>query len=257
MSATHTYLHHSELANGIGIDYAFEFEDTAKYMEAFLRKDVEVKSDEGCIYVGESEYADWKALGNTTRNAFAEYSLIGCRTSEYLMAYDRFVFHGVAIKWHGHAWLITGRPGIGKSTQYKNLSELYPDEIGIINGDKPIIELRDDNTAFVHPSPWNGKERWHGADGAPLAGIIFLKHGENSIAQVTPKDVASRTYFSIFQSFDTTDIIQRVATLTKRLLGTAPIWELTNRGDHASSELIYQVMKEWEDQHQDLTPDLK
>ena len=89
----------------------------------------------------------------------------------------------------------------------------------------------------------------HGAEGAPLAGIIFLKHGENSIAQVTPKDVASRTYFSIFQSFDTTDIIQRVATLTKRLLGTAPIWELTNRGDLASSELVYQVMKEWEDQH--------
>ena len=249
MPATHTYLHHSELANGIGIDYAFEFEDTAKYMEAFLRKDVEVKSDEGCIYVGESEYADWKALGNATRNAFAEYSLIGCRTSEYLMAYNRFVFHGVAINWHGHAWLITGRPGIGKSTQYKNLCELYPNEIGIINGDKPIIELRDDNTAFVHPSPWNGKERWHGADGAPLAGIIFLKHGENSIAQVTPKDVASRTYFSIFQSFDTTDIIQRVATLTKRLLGTSPIWELTNRGDLASSELVYQVMKEWEDEH--------
>ena len=252
MTIPHYNLHHAVLAGGIGIAYAFEFEETARFMKPFLRTGVVVKNVDECVHVGESEYADWKTVGNTTRNAFAEYSLIGCRTSEYLMAYDRFVFHGVAINWHGHAWLITGRPGIGKSTQYKNLSELYPDEIGIINGDKPIIELRDDNTAFVHPSPWNGKERWHGADGAPLAGIIFLKHGENSIAQVTPKDVASRTYFSIFQSFDTTDIIQRVATLTKRLLGTAPIWELTNRGDHASSELIYQVMKEWENQHHDL-----
>ncbi|MBO4659590.1 MAG: hypothetical protein J5637_08210 [Prevotella sp.] len=237
---------------GISFCYALEFADTIQGLRGYVKSDTVIPNDANLISVGKSEYDDWRKIGNTTRDAFAEYSLIGCRTSEYLMAYDRFIFHGVAISWHGHAWLITAPPGIGKSTQYKNLSELYPDEIGIINGDKPIIELRDDNTAFVHPSPWNGKERWHGADGAPLAGIIFLKHGENSIAPVTPKDVATRTYFSIFQSFDTKEMLHRVAALTKRLLQTVPIWELTNRGDHVSSELIYNVMKEWEVQHHDL-----
>ena len=69
--------------------------------------------------------------------------------------------------------------------------------------------------AFVHPSPWTGKEHWDGAEGAPLGGVFFLKHGENTIDPIAPKDVAGRTFFSIFQSFDTGDIIQKTAKLAQ------------------------------------------
>ena len=240
------HLYHGEFAGGIGIDFAFEFEETAQYLEAYLEKDIVVETEEDCVYVGESEYADWKALGNPSRNAYAEYSLLSCRTSEYLMAYHRVVFHAVAMRWHDKAWLLTAPPGIGKSTQYKNLHELYPEEVSIISGDRPILEMREDGPVFVHPSPWNGKERWFGADGAPLAGIVFLKHGENAIESITPAQVAGRTYFSCFQTHESTEILHRVATLTSHLLKAVPLWQLTNRGDYASSELIYEVMRKTE-----------
>lgn len=251
MSHQYPYLYHAHLAGGIGIDFAFEFEDTCRYLEAYLTKDT-VLPNKNCIYVGESEYADWKALGNTTRNAYAEYSLLSMRTSEMLMPHRCMVFHAVALRWHDRAWLISAPPGIGKSTQFRNLHELHPDEMGIICGDRPIIEMRDDGSVFVHPSPWNGKERWHGADGAPLAGIIYLKHGENKIEPITPKEVAGQTYFSCFQLFESTETLHRVAQLTNHLLKAVPLWELTNRGDHASSELIYHVMKQWEEQNHEV-----
>ena len=224
------------------MDYAFEFNETASYLKDFLKKDTAISNKADFIRVGDSEYDDWKALGNIKRNAFAEYSLLGCRTSEYLMDFNRFMFHAVAMRWHDHAWLITALPGIGKSTQYRNLQMMYPDEVSIINGDKPIVEIRDDG-AFVHPSPWTGKERWQGAEGAPLGGIIFLKRGENAIEPVSPKAVAVRTFFSINQSFDTGDVIQKAAKLAQQLLKSVPLWQLTNRGDLASSALIYETIK--------------
>lgn len=227
---------------GISCCYALEFEDTIKRLKGFVKPDAEISNDAPCISVGQSEYEDWQKIGNTTRNDFAEFSLLGCRTSEYLMDHQRFVFHAVAMRWHDRAWLITAPPGIGKTTQYKNLKELHPDEVSIINGDKPIVEIRDDG-AFVHPSPWTGKEGWHDAEGAPLAGIIFLKHGENVIEPVSPKAMARSAYLSIFQSFDTGEVIQKSAKLAQQLLKSVPLWQLTNRGDLASSALIYDVMK--------------
>jgi hypothetical protein len=165
---------------GISFYYALEFEDTIKGLKGYVNLGAKIPDDAACVRVGESEYDDWHKLGNPTRDGFAEYSLLGCRTSEYLMDFRRFVFHAVAIRWHDRAWLITAPPGIGKSTQYRNLQMMHPDEVSIINGDKPIVEIRDDG-AFVHPSPWTGKEHWDGAEGAPLGGIFFLKHGENTI----------------------------------------------------------------------------
>lgn len=234
---------------GISFYYALEFEDTVKGLKGYVKPDAEVPDDAVCISVGESEYEDWRSIGNTTRNDFSEFSLLSCRTSEYLMDYQRLVFHAVAIRWHDRAWLITAPPGIGKTTQYKNLKQLYPDEVSIINGDKPIVEICSDGSAFVHPSPWTGKEGWHDAEGAPLGGIIFLRHGENTIEQVEPKAMASRTFFSIFQSFDTGEGIKKTAKLAQQLLKSAPLWQLTNRGDLASSALIYDVMKKTVEGH--------
>lgn len=79
--------------------------------------------------------------------------------------------------------------------------------------------------------------------GGSLGGIIFLKHGENAIEPIAPKAVAGRTFFSIFQSFDTGDVVQKAAKLAQQLLKSVPLWQLTNRGDLASSALIYNVMK--------------
>ena len=243
MPISYPHLFHAKLAGDIGVNYAFEFEETAHYMEAYLEKDAAVVCHGPFIHVGESEYADWMALGNSSRSAYAEYSLLSCRTSEYLVAYNRMVFHSVAIRSQGRAWLITAPPGIGKSTQYKNLQELHPEEVGIICGDRPILEMCKDGTVFVHPSPWNGKERWSGSDGAQLAGIIYLKHGENKMEPIAPAQVAAQTFLSCFQTYESAEVLRCIASLTNHLLKAVPLWLLTNRGDYASSEMIFDVMK--------------
>ena len=233
------YYFQAQIAD-IALTYALRYQKTAEHLGHYIQR--ELLEAQEPISVKDYEFEDWKNLGNEV-NPHGEYSLLSLQTSEALFEHQRFIFHAVAFRWKDKSWLLTAAPGVGKSTQYKNLKELYPEEISIINGDRPVLQILDEGSIMVHPSPWNGKENWCGAEAAPLAGIIFLKHGENTIEPVEPKTVASRTFFSIFQSFDTGEGIKKTAKLAQQLLKSAPLWLLTNRGDLASSALIYDVMK--------------
>ncbi len=57
-----------------------------------------------------------------------------------LIEYDVFLFHGAALKYHDQVLLFTGVSGSGKSTHIRLWQELFPHEVTIINGDKPLIK---------------------------------------------------------------------------------------------------------------------
>ena len=99
---------------------------------------------------------------------------------------------------------------------------------------------------MVHPSPWNGKENWHGAEAAPLAGIIFLKQGkENTIQTLTAQEAVVGALSSVFHSYETEEVVKKAAKLTTALLKNTPLWLLTNKGDLESSTLLLDTLKEW------------
>ena len=232
-----------ELA-GVEICFALHFDETKKFLCSYVTK-VGI-GDNSVVCVKDYEFEDWKQLGNEV-NAYGEYSLLSLQTSEALFEHQRFVFHSVALRWHDKAWLITAPPGVGKSTQYKNLKELYGDEVSIINGDRPIIQIMENGSIMVHPSPWNGKENWYGAEAAPLAGIICLKQGqENVIKPLTAKEAAVTVLASIFHSYENEQIVRKAAKLATAMLKPTPVWLLTNKGDLESSALLHDTLVEWE-----------
>lgn len=220
------------------------YPDTSKAFQRFF-SDVPISHDFSIVHVKDSDKDDWEVTGSRVFDEHAEYSSLSIGVSEELLKSNRFVMHAVAFIWKDKAWLLSGTSGIGKSTQFKNLSVLFPEEIQIISGDRPVLRIMDDGTVYVYPSPWNGKEDWWGTKSAPLAGIFFLEHGENAMMEMD-KDRASVALFtSIFQSFNTKEVIQKVALVATRLLSSCDCWLLVNRGDYASTELIYETMKQW------------
>ena len=232
-----------ELA-GITICYALRYKDTIKYLGKYVKESA--LCEELPVSVKDYEFEDWKQLGNEV-NAYGEYSLLSLQTSEAMFEHQRFVFHSVALRWHDKAWLLTAPPGVGKSTQYKNLKELYEDEVSIINGDRPIIQIMENGSIMVHPSPWNGKEEWQGAEAAPLAGIICLKQGqENAIKSLTAKESAVSVLASVFHSYENEQIVRKASKLATAMLKPTPVWLLTNKGDLASSALLHDTLVEWE-----------
>lgn len=233
---------------GVSLKYFFVFPETAKYFAPYFIEESKGK----VVALADYDLKEWKLMGNEF-SPYGEFSMLHIQTSSVLLPYGRCIFHGVAFCWHDKAWLMTAPSGVGKSTQYQNLKELYPEEISIINGDRPVLELKKDNTIMVHPSPWNGKENWHGAEAAPLAGVICLMQDrKNQIKRLSTEEAAKQIFMSVFQSYESEKIIKMAGGMAAEIMKRVPVWLLTNLGDFDSSRLLYETIKEWEEHGSDV-----
>ncbi len=232
---------------GRRVQYAFRYPDTARYMESILGDEpdetTESTTDAAVISVSEAAFAAWEETGNPA-DAYAEFCLASLPTSEVLLRNNRCVFHAAAVSCRRQAWLIAAGSGVGKSTQCRNLVTMYPGEFAVINGDKPVIEVREDGKVIVHPSPWNGKEGWHGAPAAPLAGIVLLRRGlENSLVSITKEEAAIRVFLSVFQDYTDEEAIRMAAAMAEKMVNSSPIWLMTTHTVPDSTKLLYECIK--------------
>lgn len=174
--------------------------------------------------------------------ALAEYSLLVEPLSNLLLRHERFLFHGAAFLWHGKAFLFTAQSGVGKSTQLRNWMAGYPEEIEVINGDKPVIE-RYGGGFLVHPSPWTGKEALGGTASAPLGGIICLERSSHDeIRRLMPKEAAYPVFLQFLYIPEDTESVDLVCAYERQLLSQVPVWKLCNTGTPASAELTHQAL---------------
>ncbi len=180
-----------------------------------------------------------------------EYTVLSAYCSEALMAHDRMIFHSVAIRWRDKAYLISAPSGVGKSTQAKHLQALCPGAFSVICGDRPVLQFCPAldcapdaaSSVIVHPSCWNGKEGWHGAGAAPLAGLIVLERGEeNKICALSAREAALPVFQQCLQSYSRSDIVQTTAKMTTKLLQLVPIWKLTTHEVPDSTKLLLETV---------------
>ena len=163
-----------------------------------------------------------------------------------ILRYGCCLFHAAAFLWQGRAWLVTGPSGVGKTTQFRNWQQLFPGEITMICGDMPVLEGRDDGSVWVHPSPWNGKERMGDRSlRAPLGGVVRLIQGnENYIYTLPVCDAILAMLRQFMVRPEDEAAILALTGLVERCLRYAPVWLLTNRGDDASTQLLRQTLLE-------------
>lgn len=183
---------------------------------------------------------DMNEYGNSSH--YSEYMLLMTFISNWLIPLGCVFYHAVAVMISGNAYLITAKSGVGKSTQYKNLKELYGDEIQIINGDKPVLEFLND-LVIIHTSPWRGKEYFGSDLSAELKGIIFLKQdNENSMYKVAPENAVLLSLQQFFYLAESEELIRKICEYDRRLLQGVPVWMLKNKGDLESSRLLYRTV---------------
>ena len=182
-------------------------------------------------------------LGNN--EPFAEYSLLLESIANPILRYSRFFFHGAAFLWNEKVFLFTGKSGVGKTTMLRNWLQLYPAEIEIVNGDKPVIEQRGDEF-IVYPSPWTGKEGWNGTRSSRLASIICLEQGkENHFTHLDMKAAAFPIFLQFLYTPSDVGSVDLVCGYTEKLLNRIPIGRFVNDGTpEAAKELHDTLSKE-------------
>lgn len=181
----------------------------------------------------------WPSTGKPV-DADAEASLFSMACSDALLSHSRCLFHAVALRCGGKAWLISAPPGVGKSSLYQALRQAHPEHVDIINGDRPLLALTTPGQVRVCPSPWNGKENWHGAPESPLGGILLLRRAEeDGLLPVRPgAAVLSCLTSLICTRLDETQI-RLAAAFLDRVLELAPVYLLKDHALDAAAGLLW------------------
>lgn len=239
------YSHTIELG-GVPLTVRVEYRESGDY---FARYEVDNAAPAAVLSASEE---DWRYMQRSgfARCAHTEVGILTATASDALLPYDRMILHAAAFSFRGRAWLIAAAPGVGKSTQLRYLRELYPGEFSVICGDRPVLQRRDDGSFLVYPSPWNGKENWHGAPAAPLAGILCLRRGETtSITVMKNRDAVIPVFASLISAHETEETIRRLSALEDALLRAVPVYEYVNGGVPDSTRYFYHFLTEGETPH--------
>lgn len=226
------------------IRYRFRYPDTALYMRPYIKA---VRGDEYDI-LASGEYIEKQRPYYTecTEDAYVEYKALIGLTSKFLLPRESCIFHAVAFSWKGYAWLLTGPSGAGKTTQYKNWKIKYRDEVRMICGDMPLLKWRGDGSIWVHPTPWNGKERIQGNVSAPLAGIVILEQDKmDSIERMVPYVSGMSLLPQMAVLPETEEEILLMTDMLNRLIQACPVWKLKNQGDAASALMTANAFDEY------------
>lgn len=225
------------------LDYVLRYPETKKYFKNYICDEPPETAGELLTVTDEL----WERHRNVAESSISEaytefYALLGI-TSRALLKHGKCLFHGVAFLWRGRAWIITAPSGTGKTTQLRMWQKLFGDEIELINGDKPVMECREDGSVWMYPSPWNGKENLSGSKSGKLAGIIYLEQADHN--EFGRMDLRS-SIFPIYRQFlyygDYEKEIREVGHMLDVVLRKIPVWKLSNLGDESSAELTHNTL---------------
>ena len=225
------------------LDYALRYPETKTYFKNYICAEPLETADELLTVTDELWERHKNVAESSVSEAYTEfYALLGI-TSRALLKHGKCLFHGVAFLWRGRAWIITAPSGTGKTTQLRMWQKLCGDEIELINGDKPVMECREDGSVWIYPSPWNGKENLSGTKSGRLAGIIYLAQADhNEISRMDLRSSILPIYRQFLYYGDYETEIHEVGHMLDIVLRNIPVWKLSNLGDEASAELTHNTL---------------
>ena len=157
---------------------------------------------------------------------YYESLIIYRNIAEKLPEYDAFLFHGAAISYRGKAYIITANSGVGKTTHIRLWHSSFGDEVGIINGDKPIFRIID-GVAYAFGTPWQGKENYGRNVSAPIGGIAFLSRAaENKAYPISASEAVMFFMSQIYLPLEGREALSKTLMLADKLFSSVKLVKL-------------------------------
>ena len=237
---------------GIPLFYDLRYDSTIRWFKWYMEPSSEGAGEP--IRLEDSLYLERKKTFNPcTAESFIEYRILVEPTGRKLSEKGLFIFHAVAFAWKGYAWLLTAPSGTGKTTHYLNWKRMWPDETQIICGDMPVLKQDGNGRIVVFPSPWNGKERmgFENNKSYPLGGIVYLVQSDQNVIERADFRKMILPLWNQFIGIPyKEEQIRSMERFANTLFGKYPVWNLENRGDTSSTQLIRKTFEKSLETHQ-------
>lgn len=136
---------------------------------------------------------------------------------------DAMLMHGSVIECQSRGIAFLAPSGVGKTTHTMLWKQVYPDQVRIINGDKPIIRFFGE-APYAYGTPWAGKEHMQINDRVQLTDLCLIRRGEkNAVYRIDPAEHLDLLMQQLLLPAEP-EAAEKTLELLDRLLSTCSLW---------------------------------
>ncbi len=193
------------------------------------------------IVIDETRYRleDWPGLAAKSLG----YMASGEQFYWELLRFDGMMLHASAVEYEGRAFLFSGPSGMGKSTHARLWREAFGEEVSVFNDDKPALRRFEGGEWYAYGTPWCGKDGVNQNKKVALAGICFLRRGEqNAIRRLGPAEILPRLMAQTMHNLGP-NAMDRLLCLGERLIEEVPVFEMQCLANADAARLSCETMK--------------
>lgn len=159
-----------------------------------------------------------------------------------ILDFNGVLLHAAAIKYKGIGLAFSADSGTGKSTHAALWKTLYPNDVTIINDDKPAIR-KIDGHLYIYGTPWSGKADINENESAELAAVFFIKRSQNNfIYEITAKDAASRFFKQTIRP-KSVELAEKLLETSKDIIESATFFELNCNKNFEAVKTVEKVLE--------------
>lgn len=160
---------------GITVDIKTKFEYSAKILQPYICQNF--NEPLYSISANMSEIENIISQNNQITPPKAELMIISLKFNKNALRFGKISLHASAFEFRGKGYLFSANSQVGKSTQTKLWQQMFPNEITIINDDKPIISVQN-NVPIVYGTPFSGGSEKDANILVPIDAIFFIKRAD-------------------------------------------------------------------------------
>lgn len=157
-----------------------------------------------------------------------------------VIKYHMVQFHSSLVRWQNQGIMFLGPSGIGKTTQ----AELWQkcQNADIINGDLVFVQEIDNN--FIGwGTPWHGSSSYCLNENVNISAIVILKQEkENHLRRLSGLEMVTEVAKNLFYPNWVENGTELALEVLNHLLTYIPVYELSNRADEESVEILRQTL---------------
>ncbi len=209
--------------------------------------DLSVNVDEAGI-TAEAQSAEADEGKTVFSRPYLEQLAVYRQICEGLLAYDTYLMHGSVVATDpDHAYMLTARSGVGKTTRTRLWLEAIPGSF-VVNGDKPLLKVEKDRV-LACGTPWCGKEGMNSNCMVPLRAVFLLERAdENEESTCTELSLAEAFPVLFTQTYRPADPqrMKQTLQLIQRLEGKVRFFRLRSDRSTEAVRMAYAAVGDYQ-----------
>lgn len=222
-----------------------EYEPKSEGFKSFLKPflyDGEREADIVLRYSQEQIESLLKRMVKGTAFHEAESFGVSNQFNRAVIRHRAMLIHSSALVLGGRAYLFSASSGVGKSTHTRLWLDAFGDRVHIMNDDKPVVRIYDDEV-IAHGTPFDGGSGIALNESHPLGAVIFIERGEENRVRVpSSAEVIQLLYFQTARMVGAQTAEMMLDNFDK-LIGRTQFLVLTCNMEPAAAQTAYEAIK--------------